>query len=162
MAGERAGEGRTADPAVGSVRAKLLDGDDLPELSRALQAARLPAEDLLQEGRLFWRFRDLKGRPCGYAGLEPLGDEALLRSVVVAAERRGQGLGGAIVDRTLREAASLGATRVWLLTDSAPGFFERLGFALAQRSAAPTRVAATREFSSLCPDDAVLMCRTLA
>lgn len=74
------------------------------------------------------------------AGDEPLGcvhlidndDNSLpdlypwLAAMVVVPERRGQGIGSALVRALLRDAQARGFTRVWFGTDG-PGFYERLG-----------------------------------
>jgi N-acetylglutamate synthase-like GNAT family acetyltransferase len=58
-------------------------------------------------------------------------------------------------------AASLGARRVFLLTETAEAFFVRRGYARLGRSLAPPGIAASREFSALCPASAILMFREL-
>lgn len=142
--------------------AEEVSGQDLAALAAALGVAGLPADDLHDPGRLFWRFRDPAGQVAGYAGLECYGAEALLRSVVVIDTHRGMGLGRAISEAALRKAATCDARRVWLLTNTAADFFEKLGFTPCDRSAAPAAIKATREFSTLCPDTAALLCRPLA
>lgn len=49
-----------------------------------------------------------------------------LAAMVVVPERRGQGIGSALVHALQREARALGFERLWLGTDG-PGFYERLG-----------------------------------
>ena len=66
-------------------------GDDAG-LSAALLAAGLPVDDLAGPGRLFWRFEvedGPGGSPVFHGGLEPLGRDALLRSLVVLPQARG-------------------------------------------------------------------------
>ncbi len=50
---------------------------------------------------------------------------------------------------------------VWLLTIDADPFFEKLGYVVRTRDAAPDVIRGTAEFSSLCPGDAVLMSKEL-
>jgi amino-acid N-acetyltransferase len=135
--------------------------DGLPALALALQAAGLPAQDLDNDGRRFWCFLDVSagGRVVGYGGLEVYGTDALLRSVVVEVSERKRGCGRAIVECLLAEAVALGVARVHLLTDTAAGFFARLGFAEADRATVPASIAATTEFARLCPASALYMRR---
>ena len=123
-------------------------GDDAG-LSAALLATGLPVDDLADPGRLFWRF-DAGGRPVGYGGLEPLEAHALLRSLVALPEARGQGHGRDMAGQLLALAAEGGATRAWLLTDTATAFFESMGFRRADRRDAPAAVLATRQASAIC------------
>jgi len=48
-----------------------------------------------------------------------------------------------------------------LLTLTASAFFKRRGFTTAERSSAPKQIAATREFSTLCPDSAEFMVKDI-
>jgi len=54
-------------------------------------------------------------------------DLAEIRSLVVDDDHQGSGIGRDLVTRSLEEARSLGATRVFALT-YVPGFFEKCGF----------------------------------
>src|SRR3546814_1862246 len=76
--------------------ATLLDSRSLSDLMAELSAAGLPASDLAEAGRRFFRFEDDVGL-VGYGGIEGDGSDRLLRSLVVKADRRGCGLGGAIL-----------------------------------------------------------------
>jgi len=148
--------------AAGPATAQDLAAADLPGLAAALAAAGLPSSDVAAPGRRFWRFLDRTGAVVGFGGLELAGAHALLRSVVVLEGGRGRGVGRAIVAATVRRAAWLGADRLWLLTTTAPGFFERLGFERADRTAAPPAIAATTEFATLCPATAICLTKPLA
>jgi amino-acid N-acetyltransferase len=85
----------------------------------------------------------------------------LLRSVAVRAERRGSGLGAALVTAALA-AADAEAGRpavVGLLTETAQGYFERLGFTRVDRSALPGESAASAELTGACPATAAAYLR---
>ena len=137
-------------------------GPDDPQLVAALETEALPVSDLASSGAIFFSYATPDGKPAGFGGFQPLGEDALIRSVVVLPDRRGQGLSKAIVPLLLRRAFDAGARMAWLLTDTAPGAFEKLGFAGADRSEAPKALRATEEFSALCPDSAVLMRKAIA
>jgi len=107
--------------------------------------------------------RDAAGNVHGAAGCEALGMQAgLLRSVVVAESARGRGLGHALVEAVEAAASAEGCAELWLLTTTAADFFARLGYRVTAREQAPAALRATREFSLLCPDSAILMRKTLA
>lgn len=101
------------------------------------------------------------GRVQACAGYERHGEAALLRSVAVAAEARGRGLGRALVGAVLEELAEQDAREVYLLTLEAAGFFAGLGFASIARAKVPKAVLAAREFSIHCCDSAQVMRRPL-
>ena len=137
--------------------ARLLPAGELPALAAVLSAAGLPTQDLGETGREFFAFRDPRGTLVGYGGIEVLGLDALLRSVITVPEMRGRDYGAALVDRLLALALRRGVRTVYLLTTTAVPFFERLGFAAIDRAEAPPAIAATREFATYCPASAVLM-----
>lgn len=134
--------------------AEPVDGNDAG-LRAALAAAELPVEDLTEAGRRFYRF-ELDGAPVGYGGLEPYGPAVLLRSVVVTAEARGRGLGRAVTEALLRQAAEAGCTDAYLLTTTAQTFFEHLGFRRIDRALAPQTIRSTRQAESICASAAML------
>jgi N-acetylglutamate synthase-like GNAT family acetyltransferase len=127
-----------------------------PAFLAALREAGLPTEDLSMPGQRFFAFEG----GGAFGGFALSGRIALLRSLVVVADRRHSGLGTAALKALLHEIGSVGATEVWLLTTSASGFFERLGFRAMDRAAAPVAVTSSAQFSTLCPASAVLMCKT--
>ncbi|MEW6425329.1 MAG: arsenic resistance N-acetyltransferase ArsN2 [Bacillota bacterium] len=93
----------------------------------------------------------------GVVGLEYYGEYVLLRSLAVAPAHRGKGLGRRLVARALEAAAGRGAREVYLLTVTAPHFFERLGFAAVGREDVPGPVWQSLEFREVCPVSAVVM-----
>ena len=141
--------------------ARPLPSGEHPALAAVLGAASLPAEDLGEPGREFFAFRDPRGTVVGYGGIEVLGRDALLRSVITVPEMRGRAYGAALVDRMLALSLRRGVQTVYLLTTTAVPFFERLGFTAIDRAEAPPAIAATREFTTYCPASAVLMRRHL-
>lgn len=97
----------------------------------------------------------------GAIGLERYGDYALLRSAVVAADARGRGVGSLLTARLLQEAGARGVKHIYLLTTTAAGYFERLGFRRIPRAELPAELAASEELSGACPDSAISMTRDL-
>ena len=131
-----------------------------PDLIAALEAAGLPTDDLHEPGRRFYRFGDDAGL-IGYGGLEQIGPDVLIRSMVVVDARRGGGLGAEVLSWLETEAAGRKAVGLYLLTTSATAFFQRHGYTALPRSAAPPAIAASRQFSALCPASAAFMFKEL-
>ncbi|MFN4257048.1 MAG: arsenic resistance N-acetyltransferase ArsN2 [Saprospiraceae bacterium] len=129
---------------------------DFQKVAAFLAAAKLPTSDL--PAGLPHFFVALEGGElAATAGVEIFGEIALLRSVAVAPAQRGSGLGAAILRTTIAHAQAKGATSIWLITDSAAGYFEKHGFRAVERSAAPPEIAGTAQFAGLCPSSAVVM-----
>lgn len=64
-------------------------------------------------------------------------DDAYLRAVATRTDLRGTGLGTLAVAAAVGSARRAGATRVWLLTETAERFFRGLGFEVVDREAMP-------------------------
>ncbi len=100
-------------------------------------------------------------RLIGSAALELHGQAALLRSVAVAPEVRGQGLGWRLVEAALDLARRHGIVRVYLLTETAASYFERFGFHPIPRAAVEPAVQTSEEFTHACCSSAQAMLRAL-
>lgn len=133
-----------------------LEPGELPAILALLQRADLPPDGLEahQETVLVARWQ---GRPVGCAALEVYGDSALLRSVAVETDWRGRGLGLELTRAALELAGRRSVRRVYLLTETAGGFFPRFGFRRIERAAAPPEVQQSVEFASVCPETAEAM-----
>lgn len=96
------------------------------------------------------------GEVVGTSTAEVRGADAYLRSVAVREDGRGSLIGALLVSASLRRAAAAGAERAWLLTETAEGFFRRVGFEPVDD--VPRWVA---ERSTECSDTAVRMTRAV-
>jgi N-acetylglutamate synthase-like GNAT family acetyltransferase len=139
----------------------LRDGERAA-LAAALAKAKLPTADVEAPGRLFWRFETTDEVPVGFGGLEPYGDDALLRSLVTLPPVRGRGVGTAIVAALEFEARLHGCRNLWVITATAADFFERLGYARCARAVVPPAIRETTEFAELCPASANVLMKKLA
>ena len=74
------------------------------------------------------------------ACLEEVDGFGVVRSVAVRPHLRGKGLGRLATAAATAEARSRGITRVFLLTESAEGFFKGMGFSVIERDALPAAV----------------------
>jgi amino-acid N-acetyltransferase len=136
-----------------------------PSLSAAIQlldAAQLPTEDLTAAHCEHFFFAGSPTEPTGLVGLELFGNVALLRSLVVAPDRRGTGEGSALLRHAEDHARAQGVGTLYLLTTTAESFFARHGYQRAPRGSAPAAIRATREFAGICPASSAFMMRQLS
>jgi len=126
-----------------------------------LRRANLSEKDVAERWGHYFVVREDDGRVVGMAGLEVHGEDALLRSVAVDDDYRGQGLGALLVQAVLERAQRLGLGSVYLLTTDARDYFARLGFADCPREEAPPEIGASWEFTVGCPTTAAFMRCTL-
>jgi amino-acid N-acetyltransferase len=123
--------------------ARLSDADDIHRLV-TFWADR---GDMLHRpiGEIFEAIRDFKvarldGRVVGCGSLHIMGaDLAEVRSLAVAEEVQGKGVGAALVAACVDDALAFGLERVFALTYR-PGFFEKVGFRLANVMEFPQKV----------------------
>lgn len=137
-----------------TITVRAADGGDDSAVRALLRAASLP-EDVGPA----WFPRDTVvatdgARIIGAAAFERAGDDALLRSVVVAPGHRGHGLGERLTRDRLAAMRRAGLRGAYLLTTDAAAFFERLGFAAVERTGVPAPLQALGQFASLCPASA--------
>jgi amino-acid N-acetyltransferase len=134
---------------------------DIPAVEALLAAAGLPlegaADALSAAGIVACDGADTVGA----AAVELFGTAGLLRSVVVAADGRGTGVGRALVTAAEGVARGAGVSDLYLLTETAPDWFPRLGYAVVERAAAASRVGASIEFTTVCRDSGVPMWKAI-
>jgi amino-acid N-acetyltransferase len=134
---------------------------ELPAVEALLREGALPIDGVREMGELLLVALE-GGRIVGSAGLETYGSAGLLRSVATLESVRGRGVGQDLVARALGLARERGLFRVYLLTETAAGFFPRFGFRAVARTEIEPPVQRSREFAHLCPDSAVAMVCDLA
>ena len=98
-------------------------------------------------------------RLIGCVGVEVYGRQAVLRSLAVAPESRGRGLGSRLMAEALNLAKEAGCAEVFLLTRTIERMAERHGFVRIQRQQVPPSALASREFSLEQCSTAVVMRR---
>lgn len=141
---------------------KIVAADEsaLPIITGLLKENDLPTEDIPEKlGGLYLGYNWEEF--IGIGGIETFGGYGLLRSLVVIEEFRGEGYGSTLCDLIVKEAAERGVSELYLLTTTAPGFFEKLGFGRIARAEAPEEIKSSTEFSQLCPETAALMRRAV-
>jgi amino-acid N-acetyltransferase len=134
--------------------ASTVDRDAVGALVRA---AGLPPDGLNEQFGEAYAVAVSGGRIVGAAGVEVYGGAGLLRSLVVDGAWRGRGLGAALTTDRLRWAREQGLESVYLLTDTAGGWFARLGFVPVPRGEVPEAVRGSLQFASVCPLTAAVL-----
>ena len=128
---------------------------------KLLAAAQLPIEDVTAAHCEHFFYAGSPSAPTGLVGLELYGDVALLRSLVIAPERRGSGEGAALLKHAEQHARTKGVRTLYLLTTTAEPFFVKHGYRRTPREAAPAAIRATREFAGICPASSAFMMREI-
>jgi amino-acid N-acetyltransferase len=135
--------------------------EDEAAIKHLLALCDLPYADVTVERLLhFWVLRDNSGL-FATVGLQVGSGTALLRSLAVAPFARGLGFGKELLHQAEVDAQSQGIEAIYLLTETAQGFFARHGYRQSARAAAPSFIRGTAEFSELCPDRAVCMVKRI-
>ncbi len=129
---------------------------DEPAIRGLLKDAGLPHEDFAPHLSSFITAKE-GDNLIGTIGMEVFGNTALVRSLVVAATRRGTGIGDALYTRIEQQARGSGIQTLYLLTQTAESFFMIRGFTVIKREDAPAALRQTGEFALLCPLNAVCM-----
>jgi amino-acid N-acetyltransferase len=128
---------------------------DLAAVLALLSEAQLPTEGVADHFHSFFVV-DESDRIVATAGLELHGDAALLRSLAVAPDVRGTGLGSALIRRALHEARGR-ADGVYALTTTAETYLSRFGFTRVPRSSLPPKLFESRELQDGCPGSATVL-----
>lgn len=96
-------------------------------------------------------------RIVGCGAVELYGKAGLVRSIAVDLPHRGLGLGIQLTEAVLALARSHGLKTVYLLTETAQGFFPRFGFRSIRREEMDPAVKRSVEFTKACAETAHVM-----
>lgn len=129
---------------------------DLDDVLALLRECDLPTDGVEQHIGTFVVARE-GSRLVGCGGAEAYQFAALIRSVAVAADQRGNGLGRRLVRELLDRLSSRGLREFYLLTTTADGYFKRRGFKPIDRDEVHPQLLGSAEFQGACPDTAVCM-----
>ncbi|MCW7536573.1 arsenic resistance N-acetyltransferase ArsN2 [Aquabacterium sp. A7-Y] len=135
---------------------RVPDAADWPAIRDLLKSCGLPIEGAREHLRHFLVVGDADAM-LACVGLESHGGSALLRSLAVAPEARGEGLGRGLAAQAILAARGLGARCLVLRTETAADFFGLFGFRPIAAEQAPAAVRASAEFRGACPES----CTTL-
>lgn len=139
---------------------KELKPEEFETVYVLLRESKLDFSDLKQPNIRLFRLEE-NDELIGVGGLEIFGTHALLRSVAVGKEWQGKGLGTEVVSQIERISKVSGISSLYLLTTTASGFFESLGYHLIHRDEFPEELKQTAQFSGLCPVSAICMKKVL-
>ena len=128
-----------------------------PAIVKLWQASHLPVPTFSSVSRTWWLYEDASGQLGGVVGVEPYGQVALLRSLAVTPELRGQGIGNQLVWAALTYLKSKSLEAVYLLTESAQRYFEGWNFIEISRDEVPKKLHETDEMMYACPKSATVM-----
>ncbi|HEX9939822.1 MAG TPA: arsenic resistance N-acetyltransferase ArsN2 [Longimicrobium sp.] len=130
---------------------------DRDEVEALLRRTDLPPDGLDEQFGDPYAVAVSDGRIVGAAGVEVYGTAGLLRSVAVDPAWQGRGVGAALTAERLRWARERGLESVYLLTNTAAGYFPKLGFTPVPREQVPDGVRTSLQFASVCPSTANVM-----
>ena len=134
----------------------ISDEESFQAFRSLLKSSNLAVDDLdFKKDLLVGYVED--GVMVGTGGLELYGEYGLLRSLSVKLGTRGKALGTAITEYLIEQAKKRNLRGIYLLTETAHGFFLRKGFNDVSRDAVPQPLKASSEFSYVCGPSAVAM-----
>ena len=129
---------------------------DLAPARALLVANALPLDGFPSRPDCVWVAAD-REHVVGVVALELFPDGALLRSLAVQHDVRGQDLGRRLVAAALDDVRRRDLAVAYLLTTTAESFFTRLGFGIVARGEVPDSLLTSVEFRFACPATATAM-----
>ncbi|HEX7599929.1 MAG TPA: GNAT family N-acetyltransferase [Polyangia bacterium] len=150
---------RLGDPVRGA------RAEDQPAIGQLLNRAGITHSDLERTWPSFLVIPASEEKADGVAAcvaIEHVGDDALLRLLAVAPDRRGEGLGYLLMETAMRRARSEGALHLYLVTDGAQGVVaEKLGFDVIDRKDVTAEIAVSNEYQMARSKTAIWMRKEL-
>jgi amino-acid N-acetyltransferase len=145
-----------------AVSIRPAESGDRSAIAELLSASKLvPLDETAQFGPQYVVAINGDGKVVGVAGYERYGTDILLRSVAVSEPWRSTGVGARLTADRLAHAKAEGCSAAYLLTDTARSYWDRHGFSIIDRQAAPEAVTRSHEWSAACPVSATAMFRYL-
>ena len=136
--------------------------DNLSTIQLMLDSCGLPSDDLTKDHLEHFYILKCDDKALGCIGLEVYGKHVLLRSLAVIEDVRGKGFGKLLVKKIEQYAKEQHIDDIYLLTTTAESFFANLGYSTISREGISPAVKKSEEFSSICPDSATVMVKTIA
>jgi len=135
--------------------------DDMLHVKQLLAECALPYEDITPAHLQHYLVGRHQTNLVGVIGLELLGSFALLRSLAVQIDFRGQKIASQLTKQAEAYARSHEVKALYLLTTTAEGYFTKQDYHTMDRNAVPAVVRGTTEFRSICPSTAKCMVKYL-
>ena len=131
--------------------------DHLENFCDLLRECNLPYSDIKLAGNWFVGYTNEQGELMATGGLEFYGEYALLRSIAVRKQERGQKMGQRVVDDLVNKARDHQVQTLFLLTETARDFFLSKGFREISRDQIPEAIRQSTQFASVCPSSAACL-----
>ena len=131
------------------------------DIEAILTAEKLPISDLPASLDNFLVAQE-NGLIIGTAGIEAYGNYGLLRSVAVSPALRNKGVAGKLLEQIEKLARAKDLNALFLLTETAQEYFSRKGYKTISRADVTAEVQQSSEFSSVCPQSAIVMMKILS
>jgi len=125
------------------------------DLTAMLESVNLPLPDPEDPVQMLKSY--VAGQLVGCVGYERYGDSALLHSLVVIREAKGEGVGRTLVQSVLDRLTASDVSEVFLLAADTSRYFSYLGFEVVPRDAISPAVQQSHEFQSYEQDDVTCM-----
>lgn len=142
---------------------KPLLGSDLRSVQQLLASEKLFYSDITSDllANFFAYYLPTIGgeQMLAVIGWQVFADCVLLRSL--ASRSKGLGLGHQLVAFAEQKIRSIPRKEIYLLTNTAEKYFQRLGYQSCARETAPLSIQGSSQFSGLCPTSARLMSKCL-
>jgi len=141
---------------VADLSFEIADNKDLEWINNILKENELCVDDIPSEN-IVLKLVKSENELIAIYGFELFGQNGILRSVAVADEYKGAGIGTQIMKQVERDVKELELRNLFLLTTTAKKFFEKFGFSIIERETAPVVLQQSYEFLTFCPDTAIVM-----
>lgn len=113
----------------------------------------LPSSDVDGQAQKIF-VAESEGKLVAIGGIEKFGGIALIRSIAVVPEHRKYGIASNIYQLLEEYARNSEVEELYLITESAKEYFQKLGFTEQERKTTPCLIKQTSQFSKLCPSSA--------
>ncbi len=129
---------------------------DIPGITEVLRRSKLPVEGVGEHLSGFLVTRSAE-EIAGCVAVEKYGETGILRSLAVAPGFRDKNLGTRLAHALINHARNDGVRTMVLLTETAEGFFEKLGFEVVERSAVAPEARESWQFTGTVCQSATCM-----
>src|SRR6185295_8794074 len=113
-----------------------------------LQSESLPTIDLERDLPHFF-VKTINEEIVGSIGMEHYGESGLLRSMLVRPTFRNKGIASELVNHLSHYAKDRGVRKLFLITNTAEDYFQRMGFTKVLREKVEKEVLQSKEFNGL-------------
>jgi enamine deaminase RidA (YjgF/YER057c/UK114 family)/N-acetylglutamate synthase-like GNAT family acetyltransferase len=151
-----------AGRAMTSERPRIVEASFEPDsdLAAMLRSVDLPLPSASDPVTMLKAY--LAGELVGCVGYGRYGASAVLHSLVVIREAKGEGVGRALMQSALERLRQAGARQAYLVTTDTARYFGYLGFTQVAREALTLEVQMCPEIAQYVEGEATYMCYTLA